>query len=636
MSAALSFPLTRGWQGWVGPLSDTLLQLGWQITLLGLAAAGLLHLLRRQPPQLRYAVCAGALLLSLALAGLQLASQRPVPEGLALPAQPVAQAAAADAIPGAAPSLATVEALPDPWPRPAPWRQALVGAWLAGMVLMALRLGGGLLCLARWRQRSQPAPAAWQARLDTLARAMGLRRPVQLRLLPDASAVASPFTVGGWRPLVLLPASLLTGLPAPLLHALLAHELAHVRRWDYLVNLLQHLVELLLCFHPMVWWLSQRLRQERELVADALAAPHLDSPRQLALALHALAEHATQAGSGAAPALAPAATGGALLARVRALAGPAAPSTRPGAQALAALGALLMLALLALGLGLLPPATLQAVAAGMPGTASQAGQDKPEAATSSGATHRLATLTLASPRVLVRDARSGETLLARGAEQPVAVASLSKLMTALVVLQAGQDPQELLQLRPEDLREASHSSAGLRPGQRLSRADALALMLQASDNRAALLLASRYPGGRAAFERATEAQARALGLSQTSLRHPTGAPASNRASASDIARLLEAVAAQPLLARAAGSARLSVVVDGQVRESQHSIPLLDAPDWASTPITLAKTGYSQAAGRCVALQLRAGGRLLDVVLLGAPDAAQREADLQRLRDALQG
>ena len=327
MSAALnaaaavalqSTALTGGWQAWVGPLSEALLQLGWQITLLGLAAAGLLQLLRRHPPQLRYAVCAAALLLSLALAGLQLASQRPVPEGLALPAQPVAQAAAADAIPGAAPSLATVEALPDAWPRPAPWRQALVGAWLAGVVLMALRLGGGLLWVARWRQRSQPAPAAWQARLDALARAMGLRRAVGLRLLPDAASMASPFTVGGWRPLVLLPASLLTGLPAPLLQALLAHELAHVRRWDYLVNLLQHLVELLLCFHPMVWWLSQRLRQERELVADALAAPHLESPRQLALALQALAEWAPAPGTRPTPPLAPAAAGGVLLARVRA------------------------------------------------------------------------------------------------------------------------------------------------------------------------------------------------------------------------------------------------------------------------------------------------------------------------------
>lgn len=83
----------------------------------------------------------------------------------------------------------------------------------------------------------------------------------------------------------------------PLLEALLAHELAHVRRQDYLAHLLQSLVEALLFFHPVVWWLSSRLRQERELVADALAARALDDPRRLAQALHALAELDIQAGS---------------------------------------------------------------------------------------------------------------------------------------------------------------------------------------------------------------------------------------------------------------------------------------------------------------------------------------------------
>ena len=123
--------------------------------------------------------------------------------------------------------------------------------------------------------------AHWQARADVLARKLGLPRSVRVRLF-DGEA---PLAIGWWRPVVLLPAALLTRMPAGLLEALLAHELAHIRRHDYIVNLLQAVVEALLFYHPVVWWLSRRIRHERELIADDLAAEALGDRRSLALAL---------------------------------------------------------------------------------------------------------------------------------------------------------------------------------------------------------------------------------------------------------------------------------------------------------------------------------------------------------------
>ncbi|MCX2861028.1 M56 family metallopeptidase [Paucibacter sp. PLA-PC-4] len=606
------------WTLWVQPLSDTLLQLLWQLGVLGALAAVLLHTLRHSAARLRYAVCALVLLLSLMLAALQFVARwAEVQTPSAVPA--------AQAIWGSgainAQSHSAVQAQqseePDPWAMQRPWRQGLAWAWLLGVALMSLRLLAGVACVARWRRRSRPAPALWQSRLDQLARRMGMGLSVELRLLPAAVDVAAgPFTVGWWRPVVLLPAGLLTGLPTPLLEALLAHELAHVRRWDYLAHLLQKVVEALLFFHPVIWWLSRRLRIERELVADALAAEQLGAPRQLAEALQALAVGPQ------APALAAAAQSGELAQRVRALIRRS-PAVGDGPRLLCAL---LLLSLLA-GSLLLPlvgvqSATAQAaVARGAPAAPLAEGRIL------------LADLTLASSHALVLDADSGEVLLARDAQQAAPIASISKLMTALVVLDARQDLQQQLSVSSEDVRASPFSSASLRPGQRLSREAALTLMLQSSDNRAAQLLARRYPGGLAAFERATQDKARSLGLQTAELRHPTGAPSSSRASAADVARLLEAAASEPVVRQATGAARVRVLVDGKPIESIHSNPLVGAPGW---PMLLAKTGFTQAAGRCVALQMRLQGRRLSVVLLGAPDAAQREADLQRIRDALQG
>jgi D-alanyl-D-alanine endopeptidase (penicillin-binding protein 7) len=166
----------------------------------------------------------------------------------------------------------------------------IVGAWAACAAALGLRMALGLLWIGRApgaaeRDAADDEEHAWQARLSQLADRCGLDRHVRLRIV---DSLASPITAGFWRPVVLVPAALATGMPPALLEALLAHELGHVQRHDYLVNLVQNVIEALLFYHPAVWWISHRIRLEREQIADDFAAHGLGEPRRLARALSEL------------------------------------------------------------------------------------------------------------------------------------------------------------------------------------------------------------------------------------------------------------------------------------------------------------------------------------------------------------
>jgi D-alanyl-D-alanine endopeptidase (penicillin-binding protein 7) len=194
----------------------------------------------------------------------------------------------------------------------------LVAAWASCAGALTLRMALGLAWIG-YAARRFGSDESWQARLSDLAARMGIDRTVRLRLVDH---LASPITAGWWRPVVLMPASLVSGMPPELLEALLAHELGHVKRFDYLVNLGQNLVEILLFYHPAVWWISGRIRAEREQIADELAAGAVGDPRRLARALSELERVQFSAGG-----LAQAANGGDLIARVKRL-------VRPDRQAL--------------------------------------------------------------------------------------------------------------------------------------------------------------------------------------------------------------------------------------------------------------------------------------------------------------
>lgn len=255
--------------GLIDAVGWTLVHFLWQGMAAGVATSLALAALRGARPQLRYLVACAGLLACVLWPLLALAWR--LQDGAA-------------ALPGKAlygPDVGKVEGAVAALQQHMGW---IVCAWAACCAALAGRTALGLAWVAR-AARTGGRDAYWQTHVDRLAAAMGVARRVRLRIVDH---IAGPVTAGCWRPVVLVPASLLSGMPPELLQALLAHEMAHIRRHDYLVNLLQNLAEILLFYHPAVWWISRRIRVERELIADGIAARHAGGPRQLALALSEL------------------------------------------------------------------------------------------------------------------------------------------------------------------------------------------------------------------------------------------------------------------------------------------------------------------------------------------------------------
>ncbi|BDU74851.1 M56 family metallopeptidase [Mesoterricola silvestris] len=287
----------------------------WQLAVVGAVAALLLRAVGPGRPRAQYGIALGALVLCLVLPAAGFA--RGLAENSAALAGGAGAGAGLEAVPVPAPVTQAGGSLA--------WMAGHVGwiavAWALGATAMGIRLGGGWLTTVAWRRRATGAPEAWEGRFAALARDLGVRGRVLLRA---SSRVATPVAVGLWRPVVLVPAALFTALPEAYLEALLAHELAHVARLDYLVNLFQGVIEVLCFHHPVVWWLSRRIRTAREHLCDDLAAKAIGDPRRLALALDALDDvqpHLTS--------LALAARGGILHERIRRLLTPPVVS-RPG------------------------------------------------------------------------------------------------------------------------------------------------------------------------------------------------------------------------------------------------------------------------------------------------------------------
>jgi Zn-dependent protease with chaperone function len=207
---------------------------------------------------------------------------------------------------------------------PEPWLPLLVLGWICGVLALSLRLMSGWVLVQRMKSHGTlPASESWQATALRLSRRLHIGRPVRLL---QSSLVGVPTVIGWIKPVVLLPASALAGLSPEQLEAILAHELAHIRRHDYLVNLLQTLVETLLFYHPAVWWVSRRIRIERENCCDDLAVSLCGDPYAYARALADLEELRGSGGQ-----LVMAANGGSLVQRIRRLLGaPAHPGRSPG------------------------------------------------------------------------------------------------------------------------------------------------------------------------------------------------------------------------------------------------------------------------------------------------------------------
>jgi beta-lactamase regulating signal transducer with metallopeptidase domain len=201
------------------------------------------------------------------------------------------------------------------------WLLLIVSIWLTGVVLLSIRLiGGWLVARHLARQTVARVPPALERRAKVLAQRLRLSRAVAIL---ESQAVVVPTLIGWLRPVVLLPAAALGGLSPQQLEAILAHELAHVRRHDYLINLLQSVVETLLFYHPAVWWISAQVRAEREHCCDDLAVAVCGDRLVYVTALAELTSMAAR------PSLALAATDGSVVGRVRRILGRSRPVHEP-------------------------------------------------------------------------------------------------------------------------------------------------------------------------------------------------------------------------------------------------------------------------------------------------------------------
>lgn len=240
---------------------------------------------------------------------------------------------------------------------------------------------------------------------------------------------------------------------------------------------------------------------------------------------------------------------------------------------------------------------------------------------------------LRSGAAVVEDQETGELLIQKQATLVLPIASITKLMTAMVILDAQIDLQEALTIEKADIDRLRGSHSGLPVRITLLRKDALLIALMASDNRAANALARTYPGGTEACIAAMNAKAKALGLSETSFDDPTGLSSGNVSSARDLVRLVND-AYQYRLIREFTTCKNAVVVYGRrVLRFHNTNRLVQNPRW---DIGLSKTGFIADAGRCLVMQCQVANRNLLIVLLDSQGKLSRVGDANRIKQWLEG
>jgi D-alanyl-D-alanine endopeptidase (penicillin-binding protein 7) len=236
-------------------------------------------------------------------------------------------------------------------------------------------------------------------------------------------------------------------------------------------------------------------------------------------------------------------------------------------------------------------------------------------------------LDLNSAVVLVLDQESGRTLYEKNANAVLPIASITKLMTAMVVLESGDSLQEMIEITEADVDTEKHSSSRVRVGTTLTRAELLQLALMSSENRAAHALARRSRMGLTAFVAAMNVKARALGMNDTQYSDPTGLSSRNVSTARDLARLVRVAGDQPLVRQFSTATDMTAAVPNQ-QVFRNTNRLIRSGDWE---IDVSKTGYISEAGRCLVMQVRIQGRPTTVVLLDAFASQARATDAMRIR-----
>ena len=237
-------------------------------------------------------------------------------------------------------------------------------------------------------------------------------------------------------------------------------------------------------------------------------------------------------------------------------------------------------------------------------------------------------LALKSGVALVIDQDTDEVLFSKNPSAVLPIASITKLMTALVVTDAALPLDEVLVVSKDDVDATAGNHSRLALGTRLTRGEMLHLSLMASENRAAHVLGRNYPGGLVQFVSAMNDRARGLGMHDTQYVEPTGLSSNNQSSAQDLARLVRAAFEHPIIRDLSTSLEAAMPVGRRTVQFRNTNGLVRNPEWE---IGLQKTGYISAAGRCVVMQTQLAGRKLIMVLLDSAGKYSRIGDAERIR-----
>jgi serine-type D-Ala-D-Ala endopeptidase (penicillin-binding protein 7) len=237
-------------------------------------------------------------------------------------------------------------------------------------------------------------------------------------------------------------------------------------------------------------------------------------------------------------------------------------------------------------------------------------------------------LDLKSAVALVIDQDTQQVLFSKNPQAVLPIASITKLMTALVVTEAGLPLDQTLTISQDDVDIQKGARSRLTVGTRLTRGEMLLLALMSSENRAANALGRHYPGGMDAFVAAMNAKAQMLGMSDTRYVEPTGLSSDNRSSANDLVRLVDAAYAHPILRELSTSSEAQLGIGKRQLQFHTTNGLVRGGEW---DIGLQKTGYISAAGRCLVMQAELAGRKLILVLLDSAGRYSRIGDAERIR-----
>ncbi|MBL0475060.1 D-alanyl-D-alanine endopeptidase [Aeromonas veronii] len=241
-----------------------------------------------------------------------------------------------------------------------------------------------------------------------------------------------------------------------------------------------------------------------------------------------------------------------------------------------------------------------------------------------------AKLEVRSSSALVVDVKTGKTLYQKNATKVRPIASLTKLMTALVVLDAKQNLNQTITIDKNDLDRVKHTHSRIRMGTKVTRRDALHLALMSSENRMASALARHYPGGRSAFVRAMNNKARTLGMRNTHFYDSTGLSTRNVSTAQDLGKLAAAAYRQPLIRQFTQDENREMRFNAPAYSLMfnNTNPLVKNPDW---DVRLSKTGFTDEAGRCLVMRAKPDSRELAIVLLNSVGKRTPIGDANRIR-----